>query len=204
MVGIPKTIDNDIDLIDRSFGFNTAVEEAQKAIRSAQTEAKCNVPNGVGIVKLMGRHSGFIAVHSTMCSGEVDLCLVPEVPVVTEGEKGCFAHVRRVLERKGHALIVVAEGAGEEILGQSATTDAGGNRKLPELGVWLKEELGHHFKGLGVPITVKYIDPSYMIRSVAANSGDAIYCLLLAQNAVHGAMVGHGVALRVLRPAGLL
>jgi len=191
VVGVPKTIDNDIDLIDRSFGFNTAVEEAQKAIRSAQVEAQCNHPNGIGIVKLMGRHSGFIAVHSTLCHGEVDLCLVPEVPVVTEGPKGCFTHLDNVLKKKGHAVIVVAEGAGEEILGQSATIDKGGNRKLPELGVWLKDQLGKHFDKKGTTVTVKYIDPSYMIRSVKANAGDAVYCLLLAQNAVHGAMAGY-------------
>jgi len=187
--GVPKTIDNDIDLLDRSFGFNTAVEEAQKAIRSAHVEARCNVPNGIGIVKLMGRHSGYIAVHATLCSSEVDLCLIPEVDVVTEGPNGCFPHIERALERKGYAVIVVAEGAGEEILGQSATVDAGGNRKLPELGVWLKDELGRYFKSRERPVTVKYIDPSYMIRSVAANANDAIYCLLLSQNAVHGTMV---------------
>ncbi|KAG8464867.1 hypothetical protein KFE25_010235 [Diacronema lutheri] len=188
VVGIPKTIDNDIDLIDRSFGFATAVEEAQAAIRSAQVEARCNLPNGIGIVKLMGRSSGFIAVHATLASGEVDLCLVPEVPVVLDGEHGLLCHLERVLHRKGHALVVVAEGAGEEILGQSATVDAGGNRKLPELGLWLKERIGTHFGSAHKKVTVKYIDPSYMIRSVPANAADAIYCLLLAQNAVHGAM----------------
>jgi 6-phosphofructokinase 1 len=201
--GVPKTIDNDIDLLDRSFGFNTAVEEAQKAIRSAQTEAVCNLPNGIGIVKLMGRHSGFIAVHATLCSGEVDLCLIPEVPVVTDGDKGCLPHLERVLAAKGHAVVVVAEGAGEEILGQSAETDAGGNRRLPELGKWLKDQIGVYFKKRGKPVTVKYIDPSYMIRSVPANASDAIYCLLLAQNAVHGAMVrgAHAAPVRKGRSA---
>ncbi|KAG8461052.1 hypothetical protein KFE25_003621 [Diacronema lutheri] len=189
--GIPKTIDNDIDLIDRAFGFNTAVEEAQAAIESAQTEARCNLPNGIGIVKLMGRHSGFIAVHATMCSGDVDLCLVPEVPVVMDGPKGCLPHLERVLDRKGFAVIVVAEGAGEEILGRAVEVDKGGNRKLPELGKWLKDEIGTFFDKRGKPTTVKYIDPSYMIRSVPANASDAIYTALLAQNAVHGAMAGY-------------
>mmetsp|Transcript_9624 Transcript_9624/g.22476 ORF Transcript_9624/g.22476 Transcript_9624/m.22476 type:complete len:536 (+) Transcript_9624:49-1656(+) len=189
--GVPKTIDNDIDLLDRSFGFSTAVEEAQAAILSAQTEARCNLPNGIGIVKLMGRHSGFIAVHATMCSGEVDLCLVPEVPVVTEGPLGILPHLERVLERKGHAVIVVAEGAGEEIFGTSAVLDAGGNRKLPELGLWLKDQIVAYMQARGKVATVKYVDPSYMIRSVPANASDSIYCELLAQNVVHGAMAGY-------------
>lgn len=120
---------------------------------------------------------------------QVDLCLVPEVPVVTQGEKGCLPHLERVLAEKGSAVVVVAEGAGEEILGKSAQLDAGGNRKLPELGLWLKDQITSHFKEQGKPVTVKYIDPSYMIRSVPANASDSIYCELLAQNVVHGAMV---------------
>mmetsp|Transcript_11762 Transcript_11762/g.37282 ORF Transcript_11762/g.37282 Transcript_11762/m.37282 type:complete len:306 (+) Transcript_11762:1920-2837(+) len=189
--GVPKTIDNDIDMLDRSFGFDTAVAEAQLAIRSAQVEARCNLPNGIGIVKLMGRSSGMIAVHATLCSGEVDLCLVPEVPVVTDGDRGCLQHLERVLEQKGSAVVVVAEGAGEDVLGTSAIVDAGGNRKLPELGLWLKDQIVAHFKSKGKPATVKYIDPSYMIRSVPANAADSIYTELLAQNVVHGAMAGY-------------
>ena len=135
VAGIPKTIDNDVDLIDRSFGFQTSVEAAQAAILSAKTEAKCNLPNGVGVVKLMGRSAGFIAVHACLGSGDIDLCLVPEIPIVLEGDNGYlpFLH-RRVLE-KGHAVVVVAEGAGEELLGESAEVDAGGNKKLPPIGV---------------------------------------------------------------------
>ena len=134
VAGVPKTIDNDVDYIDKSFGFASAVEAAQVAIRSAKTEAICNMPNGVGIVKLMGRSAGFLAVHATMSSGDVDLCLVPEVPIVLEGELGCLNHVMRRVKEQGYAVVVVAEGAGEEILGESEEKDAGGNKKLPPIG----------------------------------------------------------------------
>jgi 6-phosphofructokinase 1 len=137
VIGIPKTIDNDVDLIDRSFGFQTSVEAAQAAIVSAKTEARCNLPNGIGIVKLMGRSAGFIAVHATLASGDVDLCLVPEVAIELEGEKGFLPFLMQRMNKQGHAVVVVAEGAGEELLGQSAETDAGGNRKLPAIGVRL-------------------------------------------------------------------
>ena len=190
MVGIPKTIDNDVDLIDRSFGFQTSVEAAQAAIRSAKTEAICNLPNGIGVVKLMGRSAGFIAVHATLASGDVDLCLVPEVPIVLEGERGCLPHLVQRVQQKGHAVVVVAEGAGEELLGQNEEKDASGNKKLPAIGEFLKEKIVTFFKSQGLPSTVKYIDPSYMVRSVPANAADSIYCSLLAQNAVHGAMAG--------------
>ena len=191
VAGIPKTIDNDLDLIDRSFGFNSAVAAAQDAIKSAKTEARCNVPNGIGVVKLMGRHAGFIAAHATLASGDVDLCLIPEVKVELDGKYGILGHISRVLEKKGHAVVVVAEGAGEELVGASAEVDAGGNRKLPEIGPFIKDALNRHFKAEGTTVNVKYIDPSYMIRSVAANASDSLYCMLLAQNAVHGAMAGY-------------
>ena len=190
VVGIPKTIDNDVDLIDRSFGFQTSVEAAQAAITSAKTEAKCNLPNGIGIVKLMGRSSGFIAVHSALASGDVDLVLVPEVPIVLDGPRGCLPHLMQRVKEKGHAVVVVAEGAGEDLLGQSTETDASGNKKLPAIGEFMKNEINRYFESKNLPSTVKYIDPSYMIRSVPANSADSIYCALLGQNAVHGAMAG--------------
>ena len=135
VIGIPKTIDNDVDLLDRSFGFQTSVEAAQAAILSAYTEAKCNMPNGIGIVKLMGRSSGFIAAHSVMASGDVDLCLVPEVQIELDGPNGCLPFLLDRVKDKGFAVVVVAEGAGEELLGESAEVDAGGNRKLPAIGV---------------------------------------------------------------------
>lgn len=190
VAGVPKTIDNDVDLLDRSFGFNTAVEEAQRAIRSAKTEAKC-VPNGIGVVKLMGRSAGFIAAHATLSSGDVNLCLVPEVPIELDGPRGCLNHLEHVVEERGHGVVVVAEGAGEELLGTSAITDAGGNKKLPPIGEFMKQQIQAHFKKVGKVCTVKYIDPSYMIRSVPANAADSLYCMMLAQNAVHGAMAGY-------------
>lgn len=214
VAGIPKTIDNDVDYIDQSFGFQSAVEAAQLAIRSAKTEAVCNLPNGVGIVKLMGRSAGFIAAHATMASSDVDLvrnfirglwsmlqsfryvthklllkCLVPEVPVILDGEKGCLPHLMRRVKQQGYAVVVVAEGAGEEVLGTSAEVDASGNKKLPAIGEFMKKSIEEYFQKHGETATVKYIDPSYTVRTVPANAADSLYCMQLAQNAVHGAMV---------------
>lgn len=174
VAGIPKTIDNDVDHIDHSFGFASAVEAAQLAIRSAKTEAICNKPNGVGIVKLMGRSAGFIAAHATMSSSDVDLCLVPEVPIVLEGPNGCLPHLQRRIKQQGYAVVVVAEGAGEEVLGISAEVDAGGNRKLPPIGEFMKDQINQYYKKQGDEATVKYIDPSYTVRSVRANASDSL------------------------------
>jgi 6-phosphofructokinase 1 len=135
VTGIPKTIDNDIDLLDRSFGFQTAVAAAKEAIMSAYVEATCNVPNGIGLVKLMGRSAGFIASHASLASGVVDLCLVPEVPIILDGQGGCLPFLMERVKEAGHAVVVVAEGAGEDLIGKSSVVDAGGNRKLAPIGV---------------------------------------------------------------------
>lgn len=197
IAAIPKTIDNDVDIIDKSFGFDTSFAEAQKAIKTAKTEAAGAV-NGIGMVKLMGRYAGFISAFATLASGDVDLCLIPEVPVVLDGPCSILKHLHGVLQRKGHAVVVLAEGAGEDLLdahvlksGGTVSVDAGGNRKLPPIGPWLQQRIKDYFDGVGVKTAIKYIDPSYMIRSVPANSADAVYCALLGQNAVHGAMAGY-------------
>jgi 6-phosphofructokinase 1 len=190
VAGIPKTIDNDIALIDNSFGFQTAVEEATKAVVSAKVEAQCT-PNGIGIVKVMGRNAGFIAAHTTLAARNVDACLIPEVPIVLEGPNGLFAHVEASLKKNKKCVIVVAEGAGDELMASKTTeTDASGNKKLPPIGLFLEKEIKGYFAGK-VPISIKYNDPAYMIRSVPANAHDSISCMILAQNAVHGCMAGY-------------
>ena len=192
IVSLPKTIDNDIDRIDRSFGFMTAVEEALRAVRSAKVEAQSCYPQGATIVRVMGRNAGFIAAHVTLVSGDVDLCLIPEVPIEISGERSILTHIQEVIRKNGHAVIVCAEGAGEELLGRSTEVDAGGNRKLPSIGYWLKEQVERSLHESGFPsAVVRYIDPSYMIRSVPPVASDALYTMLLAQNAVHGAMAGY-------------
>lgn len=190
IVGIPKTIDNDIALIDKSFGFETAVGEATKAIISADVEARCT-PYGIGLVKLMGRCAGFIAAHATLAARNVDLCLVPEVKFSLDGPNGIFAYIESQLKKNGHCVIVVAEGAGQDILKSSTTEkDASGNPRLPPIGTYLKSEIAKYFEGK-IPVSIKYNDPSYMIRSVPACPSDSTYCMILAQNAVHGAMAGY-------------
>jgi len=190
VVGIPKTIDNDIPYIDQSFGFQTAFAEATKSIRSAHVEAKAS-PNGVGLVKLMGRHSGFIACYASLAEPDANYVLIPEVPFALEGPQGLLDHLLARVKRSGHAVIVAAEGAGQELIAASDTgQDASGNRKLHDVGLFLRTRITEHFAAAGTELNLKYIDPSYAIRSVEANPFDAVYCLRLAQNAVHAAMAG--------------
>jgi 6-phosphofructokinase 1 len=190
VVGIPKTIDNDLSWIVRSFGFATAVEEAARALQAANVEAT-GAWNGVGIVKLMGRHSGFIAAHATLASYDVNLCLVPEVPFTLTGEGGVLDVVTRRLAVRRHAVIAVAEGAGQDLVADPALgVDKSGNARLGDIGTHLRDAIRAHLTGLGVDHTVKYIDPSYLIRSLPANAFDSEYCAILGQHAVHAAMAG--------------
>jgi 6-phosphofructokinase 1 len=186
VIGIPKTIDNDISYVERSFGFETAVSEAVESIDAAHTEAK-GARNGIGLVKLMGRESGFIAVFASLARSDVNICLIPEVPFSMEK---LLANVRARLQSRGHAVIVVAEGAGQELLGDTNERDASGNVKFKDIGLFLKDRINAYFKGAGMDATLKYIDPSYTIRSVPANAYDSAFCLLLGQSAVHAGMAG--------------
>lgn len=187
VIGVPKSIDNDILLIDKCFGFDTAVEESQRALLAAKVEASSGY-KGVGIVKLMGRDSGFIAMQASLASGVVDVCLIPEVPFNLYGDHGLFAYIEKVLNEQGHAVICIAEGAGQDILAAGDnTTDASGNAILKDVGSWLRGEMKAYFK----EADIKYIDPSYMIRSIPTNAGDRIYCKVLAHNAVHAAFAGY-------------
>jgi len=194
VVGVPKTIDNDIHFIDRSFGFESAYSAAVDVIRAARAEAK-GARDGIGLVKLMGRHSGFVACNAVLASAGVDLVLVPEAPLVLEGEKGVLSFVGRVLDRQGYAVMVVAEGAAQDQLGAPASDKTGrdksGNAKLGDVGVFLRDHTVAHFKRMGRDITLKYIDPSYTIRSVPASPSDSVYCWNMARNAVHAAMAGN-------------
>jgi 6-phosphofructokinase 1 len=190
VVGIPKTIDNDIPFIDQSFGFQTAFAEATKSIRSAHVEAKAS-PNGVGLVKLMGRNSGFIACYAALAQPDANYVLIPEVPFALEGERGFLAHLTKRVRDRGHAVIVAAEGAGQEhVMAAESGSDASGNKKLHDIGLYLRKRIEEQFSAEGLDLNLKYIDPSYAIRSVEANPFDAVYCIRLAQNAVHAAMAG--------------
>jgi 6-phosphofructokinase 1 len=190
IVGIPKTIDNDIKYCERTFGFFTAVAEAETVIDRAHTEAH-SVPNGVGLVKLMGREAGFIAAGATIASGEVNFTLVPEVPFELAGEHGLLARLERRLAARHHAVIVVAEGAGQELLPARDTVfDASGNRKLGDIGVYLKEQIQAHCRGRELHVDVKYFDPSYHIRSCPASTVDSLLCEQFARHAAHAGMAG--------------
>lgn len=189
VVGIPKTIDNDVHFVTRTFGFDTAVDEAVRVINSAHTEAR-SVDNGVSIVKLMGRHAGFIAAAATVASQDVNFCLVPEVPFVLEGPRGLLAAMERRLGKKSHAVLVVAEGAGQELLESSEERDESGNLRLKDIGHFLKDQFQVHFKKRGIEMTLRYFDPSYQIRGCPANTQDALICDFMGRHAVHAAMSG--------------
>lgn len=190
VVGIPKTIDNDLYWIERSFGFATAVEEATRAVAAAHTEAR-GAYNGVGLVKLMGRHSGFITAHAALANSDVNFCLVPEVPFSLTGEGGFLPALEARLRARHHAVVAVAEGAAQELLECGPLgCDPSGNVRLGDVGPFLRGEIGRFLEERGLEVTIRYIDPSYIIRSSPANALDAEYCLALGQYAVHAGMAG--------------
>jgi len=190
VVGVPKTIDNDVRYVTRTFGYLTALDESRRVIDAAHTEA-CSVQNGVALVKLMGRHAGFIAAGATVASQDVNFTLIPEVPFALGGPTGFLAALkRRVLER-GHAVVVVAEGAGQDLFAESPEArDASGNVRLRDIGPFLSEGITTFFANERVPVTLRYFDPSYQIRSRPANCEDAVMCDQFARQAVHAALAG--------------
>jgi 6-phosphofructokinase 1 len=189
VIGVPKTIDNDIPFLDQSFGFQTAFTRATESIKSAHTEAS-STPSGVGLVKLMGRHSGFIACYAALASHDVDFVLIPEVPFGFDGPGGFTARLRERVRRQGHAVIVAAEGAGQDLFDYDGAVDASGNARLADVGALLRRVITDGFAAAGDEVSLRYVDPGYAIRSVPANGWDAVYCLRLAQTAVHAAMSG--------------
>jgi 6-phosphofructokinase 1 len=190
VVGVPKTIDNDIPYLDQSFGFQTAFAEATRSIRAAHVEAKA-APHGVGLVKLMGRHSGFIACYAALAEPDANYVLIPEVPFAVDGPGGLLEHLLERVRGRGHAVIVAAEGAGQDLCGDGVEDrDASGNLRLDDIGMFLRTRIAGHFRAAGAEVNLKFIDPSYNIRSVSANPYDSVYCLRLAQHAVHAAMAG--------------
>ncbi len=186
VIGVPKTIDNDISFVQRTFGFESAVTEARRATYAANAEAE-SARNGVGLVKLMGRDSGFIAAYSALVNNHVNFCLVPEVPFTLEG---FLSALEQRLERRHHAVIVAAEGAGQDLMAKAQERDASGNIKYGDIGIFLRDAITNHFKRIGTDVTLKYIDPSYTIRSVPATPHDSAFCLLLGQSAVHAGLCG--------------
>ncbi len=186
VIGVPKTIDNDISHIQKSFGFETAVTESRTAIYSANMEAM-GARNGIGLVKLMGRESGFIAAHAALASSDVNYCLIPEVPFTME----TFLNIlKERLELRHHAVIVAAEGAGQDLMEKTNQQDASGNIRLEDIGIFLKEKIKEYLTGVGMQFSLKYIDPSYTIRSMPATPNDSVFCLLLGHNAVHAGLAG--------------
>jgi len=192
VIGIPKTIDNDLTLIQKTFGFDTAISEAVKVIQCAHVEAK-GAPMGIGLVKIMGRLSGHIAAGAALAQGDVNFVLIPEVPFDLEGERGFLKALEKRLHTSGHCVILVAEGAGQDIIrkdNEVMEKDASGNIRLLDVGMFLKMDIEEYFNKKGMEVNLKYIDPSYTIRSVPANASDSIYCGALGQYAVHAGMAG--------------
>lgn len=190
IIGVPKTIDNDINFVYKTFGFDTAVSFARDALDAAHIEAKGN-PNGIGLVKVMGRDSGFIAAYATLASITVNYTLIPEMDFQLHGPNGLLTHLEKRMIDKHHAVIVVAEGAGQHLLPESdREKDASGNVKHGDIGIFLKQQINQHFSQKGLEVNLKYFDPSYMLRSLPANAQDRIFAANLARFAVHAAMAG--------------
>jgi 6-phosphofructokinase 1 len=201
VVCIPKTIDNDLDLIEKSFGFDTAIEKAVEAIRGAHVEAK-GAFNGIGLIKIMGRLSGHIAAHSALAQNDVNFVLIPEVPFDLKGKKGFLTALETRIKSNGHAVVLVAEGAGQNLFQKNDSAperDASGNIRLFDVGHFLKSSIEDYFNKIDLEINLKYIEPSYLIRSVPANAADSIYCSSLGQYAVHAGMAGKTGLLVALR-----
>jgi 6-phosphofructokinase 1 len=187
VVGVLKTIDNDVGFVSHTFGFSTAVEESARVLDWAHTEAR-SVPGGVGLVKLMGRHAGFVTAGATIASQDVNFAFIPEVPFSLDA---FLAALKKRMLAKSHALIAVAEGAGQDLLQtESAQRDASGNVKLKDIGLFLRERIEAYFKGQSIPIVIRYFDPSYQVRSRPANCEDSVLCDLFARHAAHAAMAG--------------
>lgn len=190
VIGVPKTIDNDIYRVARSFGFDTAVDIATEAIKAAHMEAE-GYPNGIGMIKLMGRHSGFIAATATLAQQDVNFVLIPEIDFELEGKNGLLTKLEQRLKQRSHAVIVVAEGAGQKFFKDAPVEyDASGNIRLFDIGLFLKDKIQSHFHAKNTEVSIKYIDPSYMIRSLPANANDHVYCGFLGRDAVHAGMAG--------------
>jgi 6-phosphofructokinase 1 len=186
VIGVPKTIDNDVSFVQRTFGFETAVSEARRATYAANAEAEA-APNGIGLVKLMGRDSGFIAAYAVLVDSHANFCLVPEVPFTLDR---LLSELEERIARRGHALIVVAEGAGQNLIAGAGDRDRSGNIKYGDIGTFLRHGIADYFKQRGIGINLKYVDPSYAIRSVPATAHDSAFCLLLGHSAVHAGMSG--------------
>ena len=192
VVCIPKTIDNDLNLIQKSFGFDTAIEKAADAIRSAHVEAR-GAFNGIGLIKIMGRHSGHIAANAALAQSDVNFVLIPEVPFDLAGRKGLLTALKKRMDSRGHAVILVAEGAGQHLFKKNQSEpgkDPSGNIRLQDIGLLLKNSITEYFRNINMEINLKYIEPSYLIRSVPSNASDDIYCNMLGQYAVHAGMAG--------------
>ena len=190
VVGIPKTVDNDVAFVSRTFGYLTAVQEAARVLERAHVECK-SVHNGVSLVKVMGRHAGFIAAGATVASQDVNFTLVPEVPFKLDGPRGFLSALKDRILKRAHAVVVVAEGAGQDLLQEgNAARDASGNVKLHDIGSFLRERIEGYFKAEKVPMVMRYFDPSYLVRSSPANAEDSILCDLFARHAAHAAMAG--------------
>jgi 6-phosphofructokinase 1 len=189
VVGIPKTIDNDLCYMEKTFGFETAFTIGIDAIRSAHLESK-GAPNGIGLVKIMGRHSGYLAANAALALNDANFVLIPEVPFDLDGPNGFLHHLSSRLKDRHHAVILVAEGAGQEFFEKDDEYDASGNVKLHDIGLYLKDQINRYFMDTETEVNLKYIDPSYLIRSTPANANDSIFCSLLSTNAVHAAMAG--------------
>ncbi len=185
LVGIPKSIDNDMPIIDKSFGLESAIQESVRTIRAANVEANCNL-NGIGLVKLFGRSSGFVAMLSTLAARDVNICLIPEIPFNLYGENGLLDFIFQRIQIKEHCVIVVSDGARFSVKDYKTTN----GKPVEDIGIVIKKEIIKKSEELGIEVNLKYMDPTYVVRAVPANEYDCNLCAKLAESAVHCAFAG--------------
>ena len=185
LVGIPKSIDNDMPIIDKSFGLESVVQESVRTIRAANVEANCNL-NGIGLVKLFGRSSGFVAMLSTLAARDVNICLIPEIPFNLYGENGLLDFIFQRMQVKEHCVIVVSDGARFSVKDYKTSN----GRPVEDIGLVIKKEIIEKSEELGIEVNLKYMDPTYVVRAVPANEYDCNLCAKLAESAVHCAFAG--------------
>ena len=139
VVGVPKTIDNDLNATDVTFGFDTAVNIATEAIDRLHTTAESH--HRIMVVEVMGRHAGWIAIHSGIAAG-ADVILIPELKM--DLEEICASLKRRHAKGKGFSIVVVAEGATfkeGQVITQEEKLDSFGHVRLGGIGERLAAEI---------------------------------------------------------------
>ena len=174
VVGVPKTIDNDLAVTQVTFGFHTAVQTATDALDKLHSTAESH--ERVMVVEVMGRHTGWIALHSGI-SSTADVILIPEIPY--DIERVCAKIRHRYDTGRNFAIVVVAEGA-VPAGGEASIADPGGGGSAPRYGGiadriarQIAEQTGHEARALVLGHLQRGGSPTAYDRLIALRFGAA-------------------------------